>query len=447
MKVAFHTLGCKVNQYETESIREKFRSAGHTPVKEDDFADVYIINTCTVTALADRKSRQYIRRMKKLNPDAIVLVTGCYVQVSPDDVAAVDGVDIICGTNEKENILSYVENFAVKRDSDADAGNGNDESDKSGKSVERYVLDYSQLSDYQTGGFVTSMESRTRAYIKIEEGCDRFCSYCVIPFARGPVRSRDRKEILKEAEILVTEGFKELILTGINTALYEDLPGLLRDLDDMDGEFRVRLSSLEPTVIKADDVEKILGSKRLCHHLHLSVQSGSDDILKSMNRFYTRGEYLEIVDLIRNFDPYYGLTTDIIAGFPGEKEKDHMDSISIIERAEFCKVHAFGYSKRPGTKAEDMPGQISPPVKKSRVKELIATGDKVAMDFMEKNIGRDEVVLFEEEYKGMMTGYTGNYLKAYSDFDEKLIGRLIRVKIIGTAEDGVRVIPLPTSND
>lgn len=532
MKVAFHTLGCKVNQYETESMREKFSKAGHVVVGENDIADAYIINTCTVTALADRKSRQYIRKMKKLNPKAIVLVTGCYVQVSPDEVAGIKGVDIICGTNEKENVLGYIEDFYsrkygsdicalgystedIKGEEDksdcshvfptvesghpdlnksddeicpaekskggvvfgclsSDFGSetegklggesfgteskrqisgavvgtkGEEVSNGTGSEVERHIKKYSELSEYKTGGVITSMESRRRAYIKIEEGCDRFCTYCIIPFARGPVRSRDTEEIITEAKTLVRQGFKELILTGINTALYGDLPGLLKELDEIKGDFRIRLSSLEPTVIDTEDVKKILGARRLCHHLHLSAQSGSDKILDSMNRFYNRRKYLEIVKVIKDFDPFYGITTDIIAGFPGETEEDHGESLSLIREAEFCKVHAFGYSKRPGTKAADMKGQISSPVKKSRVKELISIGEEVSKTFMKKNIGRKERVLFEEASGNKMTGYTGNYIKAYGNLDENLLGKLVEVEIKGLTRDGVIVNPLPTEED
>lgn len=425
MKIAFHTLGCKVNQYETESMREKFCANGYSIVGETDFADAYIINTCTVTALADRKSRQYIRRMKKLNPDSVILVTGCYVQVNPDQVSAIEGVDIICGTNEKENAVRYIEEYLALKENE--------------RKPAVHVKRFSELSEYVSGGIITSMESRTRAYIKIEEGCDRFCSYCIIPFARGSVRCRERGEILKEAEALVGKGFKELILTGINTALYDDLPGLLADLDEIDGNFRIRLSSLEPTVIDKRKVQKILGAKRLCHHLHLSVQSGSDKILRLMNRPYDRKQYLDIVTAIREFDPLYGITTDIIAGFPQEDDNDHIESLDMISKAEFCKVHAFGFSKRPGTKAATMSGQIDATIKKFRVKQLIAEGERVSKKFMQKNIGRIETVLFEEEQYGMPAGYTGNYIKAYTEADISVQGRLVSVEITGLYRDGVKV--------
>ena len=422
MKIAFHTLGCKVNQYESEAMKEQFANLGHIVVGEKDFADVYIINTCTVTGLADRKSRQYIRKMKKKNPNSIIAVTGCYVQTNPDQVEKIGEVDIIAGTNEKHKLAEYI--FEHKKDS-----------------KDRYVKDYEDLIEYEEMGIITGMESRTRAYIKIEEGCDRFCSYCVIPYARGPVRSRNKQEILKEAKQLVESGFKELILTGINTALYDDLEGLLEDLDNMKGDFRVRLSSLEPTVINALYVKKLFKYKRLCHHLHLSLQSGSDNILKAMKRRYDRFEYLEIVKTLREFDPFYGITTDIIVGFPGELKEDFKDSVEMIEKVEYGRVHVFKYSKRPKTLAEKMKDQIEPHIKKDRSEKLILAGYEGSKKFFEKNCGRIEKVLFEEATldKKYITGYTNNYIKAWTEFDENILNEFADVKIVKPFNDGVYV--------
>ncbi|MDO4396274.1 MAG: radical SAM protein, partial [Clostridia bacterium] len=251
MKAAFHTLGCKVNQYETEALKEQFKNAGYEIVNEDDFADVYVINTCSVTNMSDRKSRQYIRKMKRVNPSSIVAVTGCYAQVSPEEVAGVEGVDVVAGTNEKHKLLEYVGDFSSEQNQQC------------------HVKDYDDLTEYISSGIVTSMESRTRAYIKIQEGCNRFCSYCIIPYARGKVRSRDLEEIVEEARGLISQGFKELILTGINTALYgEDtemggIEPLIARLNALEGDFRIRLSSLEPTVINADYVKKLFQYEKL----------------------------------------------------------------------------------------------------------------------------------------------------------------------------------------
>lgn len=438
MRVAFHTLGCKVNQYETEAMREQFTAAGHEVVGEEEAADAYIINTCTVTGLADRKSRQYIRRMKKKSPGSIVAVTGCYVQIKPDEVAAIDGVDIIAGTNEKENILGYIESYK-KSHEESDS----DDNEKA-RDAERHVLAYEALGEYMSSGIITSMESRTRAYIKIEDGCDRFCSYCVIPYARGPVRSRPADEIMAEAKNLVGRGFKELILTGINTALYEDLPGLLQRLDDLEGDFRVRLSSLEPTVVNAGYVKGLLGFRRLCHHLHLSLQSGSDNVLRAMRRRYDMDEYMEIVSVLRQADPLYGLSTDIIAGFPGETDEDIAASVACIEKTSFCKTHAFNYSQRPGTVAAAMTDQIAPPVRKERVSMLIEAGERAQTGFAQANVGTENTVLFEERSAdgNIMAGYTDNYVRAYAEHDEKLLGQLVKVRITGLYEDGVMCEPV-----
>lgn len=436
MKIAFHTLGCKVNQYETEAMKEQFASAGYEIVNEYDKADVYLINTCSVTGLADRKSRQYIRKMKKKNPQAVVAVTGCYVQVSGDEVAAMDEVDIVAGTNEKNEIINYVNQHIENRSI----------------GTEKHILDYDQLTDFVECGSITSMESRTRAYVKIQEGCNRFCSYCIIPFARGPVRSRDVQAVMTECENLVKAGFKELILTGINTALCEHLDEILDRLEKMPGDFRVRLSSLEPTVINAEYVKGLFKYKRLCHHLHLSLQSGSDNVLKAMNRRYNRNEYLDIVKALREFDIHYGITTDIIVGFPGETEQDFEDSLDIVNRAGFGKVHAFKYSKRKGTAACEMSNQVSPPVKKERSIRLIEAGERESKLFIESSIGDVRQVLFEEYDKEnqALTGYTDNYIKAYLKIGEteaeSYKNAFADVKIEKIFADGAQVV-LKDKND
>ena len=449
MRVAFHTLGCKGNQYETESMKEQFKSAGCTIVGEEDDADVYIINTCTVTNLADRKSRQYIRRMKKKCPDAVVAVTGCYAQIKPDEVAALSEVDIVAGTGEKNNLLGYVREFMDERKS------------------QRHIKAYDELTAYDDRGIITSMESRTRAYIKIQEGCDRFCSYCLIPFARGHVRSRDPEEVAAEAAALVSQGFKEIILTGINTALYgteegfcyplkpdEEAAGMsgieiiIKRINDLEGEFRIRLSSLEPTVINAEYVKRLMKYERLCPHLHLSVQSGSNHVLKLMNRHYDRSQYLEIVKVLRDFDPLYGITTDIICGFPGEREEDFEDSLDMIRQVKFCKVHAFKYSKREGTAAARMTEQVPAEVKNRRSEALIAEGETVASEFMESCRGATRPVLFEEIIEedeagaangsSMITGYTDNYIKVYAKGGPDDLNSIKKVRLLEKYKDGMK---------
>ena len=461
MKVAFHTLGCKVNHYETEAIKEAFVSRGAEIVNEEDFADVYVINTCTVTNIADRKSRQFIRRAKKVNPDALVAVTGCYAQVASDEVADMPEVDLVVGNGRKSEICGLV----MKKLSDRDCGRPGADDDLRGKDgdgtgdcrsgAETLVYPRADLNYYEDMGKVTSAgEGMIRAYLKIQDGCDRFCSYCLIPYARGPVRSRPKDEIIEELEGMLANGFREIVLTGINTALYgtEDgadcsLSELLTAIDEMPcpdgGDFRIRLSSLEPTVVDKDNVEKVIRHRRLCHHLHLSVQSGSSSVLKAMNRHYSREDYLEIVRAIREYDPLFGLTTDIIVGFPGETEEDFAESADIVRQAQFGKTHVFRYSPRKGTAGAAMKDAVPEPVKKERGAVLESTGEETAADFIQANRGVAHTVLIEEFADGYATGYTGNYIKVYIRLCDACgldawvrPGRFVQAKITEPFRDG-----------
>lgn len=431
-KVAFHTLGCKVNQYETEALKSQFEDAGFSIVDEDHEAQVYVINTCTVTHLADRKSRQYIRKMKKKAPDSIIAVTGCYAQVNPEEVMDISEVDMVVGTNEKQNLVQMVmESFQFPE-----------------KKVKR-VRDYRELKEFIDFGKVESLECRSRAYVKIQEGCNRFCSYCIIPYARGPVRSRKPEAIIEECKSLLEKGFKEIVLTGINTALCNCLLKVLDTLDNMEGDFRVRLSSLEPNVADEDFVKKLFSYRRLCHHLHLSMQSGSDAVLKRMNRRYTGKDYLNILNTLKKFDPLYGITTDIIVGFPGETETDFYRTLDIIRKGDFCGVHGFKYSRRKGTSAALMEEQISDYVKAERMKALLQMSEKSHNRFIEKNIGKDVTVLFEEydDNQAILSGYTDNYIRAYIAADRFFVdsaepwrNKLVTTVIKGPFLDGVEVV-------
>lgn len=427
-KVAFHTLGCKVNQYETKAIAGMFEEAGYEVVSETDWADVYVINTCTVTAVADKKSRQYIRRMKKVNPESIVAVTGCYAQIKPEEVAEIQGVDIVTGTNEKHTILEYVREHMGGI----------------------HVLEYEELTDFMEMKAVST--ERTRAYIKVQEGCNRFCSYCVIPYARGPVRSRPHDFIISEAKALIAAGYKEIVLTGINTALYEDgdwdISQLIGAIDELEGDFRIRLSSLEPAVINAEYVKRLVPYRKLCHHLHMSAQSGSDSVLGAMNRPYDREGYMELVNTLKKFDPCYGISTDIIVGFPGERETDFEDSFHLVEECGFCKTHIFKYSKRPMTKAAEMKGQVSPQIKDRRAKMLEISAKRAATNFFAINLeaakgGRIERVLLEEivEIAGerYAAGYTGNYIRTYIPVSQtgEEMNRFVSVSLVDFMRDGV----------
>lgn len=445
MLVAFHTLGCKVNQYETEAIKAAFVSRGDKIVQEDEAADVYIVNTCTVTNIADRKSRQYIRRMKSRNPDALIVVTGCYAQVEPDEVLSIPEVGLIVGNGKKSLICDLVHDKL------------NEEKRKSKK--ERYVIEREELIYYEGMGLVVSAESgKNRAYIKIEEGCDRFCSYCLIPFARGTVRSRPADEIIEEVKLVVGNGYKEVVLTGINTALYGTEKGfsqehsevaeglspievLMKKLDEIAGDFRIRLSSLEPTVVDVEDVTRIIKYNKLCRHLHLSAQSGSTNTLKAMNRRYSASEYLQIVKAIRNYDPLYGITTDIIVGFPGETEEDFEETLDIVRKSEFGRVHIFRYSPRKGTAASKLPDAVPGNIKNERAERLAAVAEETAKSFYVKNFGTPHYVLIEERDGKHLTGYTGNYIKVYiEEAGNHKLGEFVRVELTQTIKDGCKAV-------
>lgn len=450
MKIAFYTLGCKVNQYETQALKEKFQSLGYTPVEEQEEADIYVVNTCTVTGLADRKSRQFIRRVKRNHPNCVTAVIGCYAQANPDEVAAIEGVDIVLGTNEKNALPQVVKDFIENR---AEA-----------TQIVR-VRSYEELIHYEETGIITNMESRTRAYIKVQEGCDRFCSYCIIPYARGIVRSRAPKEIVAEAESLIRQGFKEIVITGINTALYgtedgfrnahpdvfaglEDaaaIEGIIAALDRLPGDFRIRLGSLEPTVINRLQATRLTNYPKLCPHMHLSLQSGSDQILSAMNRHYDRDQYLAMVKALREFDPGYGLTTDLIAGFPGETQEDLADSVAMIEEVLFHHVHVFPYSKRSGTKAADLMNHLAPAIKKERAEQLAKAASIAAKEFFKLLEGTTRSVLFEEYHvqTNEVSGFTDNYIKLYCELApgvtaEQVLNRFCRVTLGTPYLDGIK---------
>lgn len=433
MKVAFLTLGCKVNQYETEQLIEQFKNNNYEIVSKDDVSDIYVVNTCTVTSIADRKSRQYIRRMKKLAPNSLICVIGCYSQVEPDSLLKMPEVDIVLGNGEKDKLLDYIKEYQGNKIS--------------------HIIPYNNLNTYNHSGIIISMEGRNRGFIKIEEGCNRFCSYCLIPYARGNVRSRDPKEIILEAKELINRGFKEIVLTGINTALYgtealfnekysidNNISGLeyiVKEINNIDGEFRIRLSSLEPTVVNKDYVNRIIKYEKLCHHLHLSIQSGSNNVITLMNRNYSKEEYLDIVNALREFDPYYGITTDIIVGFSGESNEDFLDSLDVVEKAEFLKVHTFKYSKRKGTKGYNMPDEVSPEIKNERSERLIEISNMVAKEFLNKQIGEIRTVLFEEGINEI-SGYTDSYIKVYAKGTKDDLNNFRKVKLLKVYKDGMK---------
>lgn len=418
-KVAFHTLGCKVNQYETEAMEELFSKNGFEVVDEDSAADVYVINTCTVTNLSDRKSRQFIRKSKKLNPDSVVAVVGCYSQVSPEEVETIEGVDVVIGTSERDMIVELCKRSSISKEK---------------INIVRPVKTYKAFEKIR----IEDVKSRTRAFLKIQDGCNQFCSYCIIPYARGPIRSREYSDIEEEAIRLAGIGFKEIVLTGIHVASYgkdlkkETLSDVITKISRIDGIERIRLSSVEPGIIDKDFMETIINSGKVCDHFHLSLQSGSDSVLKRMNRRYDTLEFREKAKLIRSYMPDAGLTTDIIVGFPGETEREYLETVSFVEEIGFSRIHVFKYSPRKGTPAAKMEGQIPGGIKNDRSERLIELGEKLSLKFQGKFNGSLRAVLYEEgnSGKGMFEGYTTNYIRVKTPSQKDLIGDIIDTRIV-----------------
>jgi threonylcarbamoyladenosine tRNA methylthiotransferase MtaB len=428
MKIAFYTLGCKVNQYETQALSERFAALGFEVVGADERADVYIINSCTVTGIADRKSRNFARRSKRANPDALTVLTGCYAEVGADDLQGVEEIDMLVGNGDKEKLPELImgaigvgmgrppESAGDVSPDCGSPGGGNRDGEAGLKSDRSMSWNRDLPGDAAHGHAegVTGLADRARAYIKIEDGCDRRCSYCIVPRARGGVRSRAIGDIVAEARALVANGYKELVLTGVNAARYGGAGGrgiidVIDAVSNTGDDFRVRLSSLEPTVIDASYAAELIKRELLCPHLHLSLQSGSDAVLSAMNRGYTMSDYLRIVETLKRHDPLFSITTDIIAGFPGETEADHEASLKAIGEAGFSRIHVFRYSRRPGTPAADMPGQIPSSVKAVRSRALIAKGEKSANLFLNKNIGsRRRTLFYGAEEGAAYRGITDN---------------------------------------
>ena len=425
-KVAFCTLGCKVNQYETEAMCELFRNAGYTVTEFDDVADVYIINTCSVTSLSDRKSRQMIRRAKKTNPNAIIAVAGCYAQTAADEVAKIDGVSLVVGTNKRKQIVQMVE--------------------ATSKSSTQIVVDNIMHTHKFEELSVTSYSDRTRAYIKIQEGCSQFCSYCIIPYARGPIRSRPEDEVIREAERLAENGFCELVLTGIHVASYgrdlknTSLEKIICEIAKIDKVKRIRLSSIEPMTLdeKFLDAVSAAGDK-LCHHFHISLQSGCDATLTRMNRKYLSADFEKIVSGLRTLFPDVAITTDIMVGFPGETEEEFAESLAFANKISFADMHVFSYSPRRGTPAAVMDNQVSPTVKHERSAIMIEAAKNNRDKFLNGFIGQKVEVLFEQQHahmEGFYEGKTKNYITVVCRSENDLSGKFANV-ICNEVSDGV----------
>ncbi len=428
-KVAFITLGCKVNQYETNAMIQKFIEKGYDIVDYTEKADIYIVNTCTVTNMSDRKSRQMLRRVKEINPHAIVAACGCYAQVAKEQLEKISEIDLILGNNEKKEIVKYIEEFIQKKE-------------ETNKKIEE-TEDVMHTLEFVDFGNVTYTE-KTRAFIKVQDGCDRFCSYCIIPYARGRVRSRKKESIISEIKSIANKGIKEVVITGIHVASYgKDLKeeykliDLLEDINKIEGIKRIRLGSIEPLLITEEFISRLVKLEKVCHHFHISLQSGCDETLKRMNRKYNIKEFKNIVNLLRKNYEDVILTTDIIVGFPGESEEEFNNTYKFLEKIKFYKMHVFKYSPRKGTKAAKMDKQIDGNIKEERSKKLIDLSNKNEKEYNDTYLGKEVEVLFEEKKENIYKGHTKNYILVHlpekdiqNNMIENIENEILNVKCI-----------------
>ena len=429
-KVALHNLGCKVNAYEVEAMQQLLEKAGYEIVPFTEGADIYLINTCTVTNIADRKSRQMLHKAKKMNPDAIVVAAGCYAQADTEKLKEDNAVDLILGNNQKTQIVEVLEEYEK-------------EHSKQVQVIEiNHTKEYEELSIEQTAEHV-------RAYIKVQDGCNQFCTYCIIPFARGRVRSRKIADVLKEVETLASKGYKEVVLTGIHLSSYgvdfpkeerESLLSLIQAVSKVAGIQRIRLGSLEPRIITEEFLEGIVATGKVCPHFHLSLQSGCNKTLKNMNRRYSAQEYAEKCELIRKYYPAPALTTDVIVGFPMETEEDFEESYEFVKNIHFYETHIFKYSRRHGTKAAAMDGQLTEAVKAQRSEKLLALHDIRAKEYEEAMIGKTIELLLEEEIeedgKSWYVGHSREYVRAVIEkTDTHQVNDLVEAKVTGFVTD------------
>ncbi len=423
--VAFLTLGCKVNSYETEAMQKLFEDEEYQVVDFDSKADVYVVNTCTVTNIADRKSRQMLHRARKLNENATVIAVGCYVQAAKDVLEQDDAIDIVIGNNKKNKIIDILKEY------------------NQGKNIEdEAVIDLSIEAKYEPL-MIESVTEKVRAYIKIQDGCNQFCSYCIIPYARGRVRSRDEESIMEEVQNLVTKGYKEIVLTGIHLTSYgidlderkeSKLLALIVNLSTIKGLERIRLGSLEPRIITEDFAKTLAGNKKFCPHFHLSLQSGSDETLKRMNRKYSPKEYFEKCELLRKYFDNPAITTDVIVGFPGETEEEFNETKQFLTKVAFAQMHVFKYSKRNGTRAYSMPNQVKEEIKAERSNILIDLNAKMMEDYHNSFIGKSERILVEEiieiDGKQYQIGHNERYVKLAINAENSLINQIVTVNVI-----------------
>lgn len=482
--VALHNLGCKVNSYEIEVMQQKLQEKGYNIVPFDTIADIYIVNTCTVTNIADRKSRQMLHRAKQMNPDAVVVAVGCYVQTGRENIEKDESIDLAIGNNRKKDIVSILEAFLKEREEErsselSDEYKENGEAKSSGKKSDKTlhgttVLDINHTYEYEEMQLRQTAE-HTRAYIKIQDGCNQFCSYCAIPYARGRVRSRRAEDVLKEVRTMAERGYQEIVLTGIHISSYGiDFDGeewkrgrsvearhgerreysgesrlidLVEKLHAVEGIRRIRLGSLEPRIVTEQTAERLAALPKVCPHFHLSLQSGCNETLRRMNRHYTTGEYYACVEHLRKAFRNPAITTDVITGFPGETEEEFEQTKRFLEKVCFYEMHIFKYSRRAGTVAAGMPGQVPEPVKASRSNVLLEMEKRQSMEFRKTYIGQEAEVLLEENRKiegtDYLVGHTADYVKialrTEKNTGKHCLNTMVRVKVSGFLTDEILV--------
>ncbi len=446
--VALHNLGCKVNGYEMEVMQQMLQENGYKIVPFDEQADIYIVNTCTVTNIADRKSRQMLHRAKKMNPDAVVVAVGCYVQTGEETVEKDEAIDLAIGNNRKKELVAILENYLSERETRmADTQENAEEAMK--RYAKKDIIDINHTDEYEEMTLTGSME-HTRAYVKIQDGCNQFCSYCIIPYARGRVRSRKEEDVLAEVEGIVKQGYQEIVLTGIHISSYgidrgeAGLLQLIEKLNQVEGLKRIRLGSLEPRIITEEFARRMSELEKLCPHFHLSLQSGCDETLRRMNRHYTTGEYLEKVELLRRYFENPAITTDVIVGFPGETEEEFAVTEKFLEQVHFYEMHIFKYSKRQGTRAAVMEHQLTDAEKTKRSNRLMQLEHKMSEEYRRSFIGSEVEVLFEEEKEidGCIyqTGHTRQYIKVVKQTRENLSNCIVKGTITGFLQEDIMVM-------
>lgn len=436
-KAALHNLGCKVNAYETEAMQQLLEEAGYEIVSFHEKADVYVINTCSVTNMADRKSRQMLHRAKKMNPDAAVVAAGCYVQTKEEEAKQDLAIDILIGNNQKNELVHRLDEFFAERE-EADSKNAEKESDTNHQNKVEAVVDINHEPQCFEEMSLTKTAEHTRAFVKVQDGCNQFCSYCIIPYARGRVRSRNIESVLKEIRGLAKMGYQEVALAGIHLSSYgvdceESLLHLIQEIHKIDGIRRIRLGSLEPQIVTEEFARELSSLEKICPHFHLSLQSGCDATLKRMNRKYTAAQYEEGCRLLRKYFTHPTITTDVIVGFPGETEEEFETTKAFLEKIHFYEMHIFKYSKRQGTRAAVMENQVPEEIKTKRSAELIALSERMSNEFRSYYLGREEEVLFEEPAeingKTMYVGYTKEYVKVATESEESLENVMRRGRI------------------